>query len=81
MVWGCMYASGVDTLRVRIDLQTFLRHLRVLQKVERHPNQMALDLIELLPDLLHRHERIVEVPLFELVVLRDKRLIIGEGFD
>lgn len=76
-----MYALGVDTLGVSIDLQALLRHFRILQKVQRHPHQMALDLVELLPNLLHRHERIVEVPLFELVVLRDKRLVIRECFD
>ena len=76
-----LYALGVDTLRVSIDLQAFLRHLRILQKVQRHPDQMALDLVELLPDLLRRHERIVEMPLFELAVLRDKGLIIRECFD
>ena len=42
---------------------------------------MALDLVEFLPDLLRGHERIVEMALFELVVLRDEGLVIRKGFD
>ena len=74
-------SSCVNTLRVSIDLHALLCHLRILQKVQRHPDQMAFDLVEFLPDFLHGHEGVVDVALFELVVLRDKRLVIGEGFD
>ena len=42
---------------------------------------MAFDLVEFLPDFLRGHKGVVEVALFELVVLGDKRLVIGEGFD
>ena len=74
-------SSRVDTLSVRIDLHARLRHLGVLQKVQRHPHQMPLDLVELLPDLLRGHERVVEVPLLELVVFREERFVVGKGFD
>lgn len=42
---------------------------------------MALDLVELLPDLVRGHERVVEVPLLELVVLGQEGFVVGEGFD
>ena len=74
-------SSRIDTLCVRIDLHARLRHLGVLQKVQRHPHQMPLDLVELLPDLPRGHERVVEVPLLELVVLREEGFVVGKGFD
>ena len=42
---------------------------------------MALDLVQFLPDLLRRHERIVEMALLEFVMFRDEGLVVGEGFD
>ena len=71
----------IDTLCVSIDLQPLLRHLGILQEVQRHPDQVPLDLVELLPDLVRGHERIVEMPLLEFVVFGQEGLVVGEGFD
>ena len=72
---------GIDTLRVSIDLQSFLSHFRIPQKLQRHPNKMPFDLIELLSDLLRRHVRIVQVALFVFAVFGEERLVVVEGFD
>ena len=74
-------SSSVNTLRIRIDLQPLLRHLGVLEKVQGHPDEMAFDLVEFLPDFRRGHEGVVEVALFELVVFGDEGLVVGEGFD
>jgi hypothetical protein len=44
--------SCVNTFRNLIDLQSLLRHFSFTQKVQRHPDQMPLDPIQLLPNLL-----------------------------
>ncbi len=72
---------SVDTLSVRINLHTLLRHLGILQKVQRHPDEMALDLVEFLADLLRGHEGVVEVALLVFFVFREEGLVVGEGFD
>ena len=74
-------SSRIDTLSVSIDLQALLRHLGILQKVQRHPDQMPFNLVELLPDLLRRHKRIVEMPLLVILVFGEERFVVGEGFD
>lgn len=42
---------------------------------------MAPDLVEFLADLACRHERVVEMALFELVVFGEEGFVVGEGFD
>lgn len=74
-------ALGIYTLRIGIDLQPFLRHGGVTQKVQGHPHQVALDLVELLPYLLRRHERIVEMALLEFVMPGEESFVVVEGFD
>ena len=72
---------GIDTLGVGIDLQALLRHLRVLQEIQRHPYQMPLDLVQFLSDLLGWHERIVQMSLLELVVAREEGAVVIKRFD
>ena len=81
MCFCCLTSSGINTLSVSVDLQPFLRHLSILQKVQRHPNQMPFNLVELLSDLLRRHKRIVEMPLFVFIVFGEEGFVVGEGFD
>lgn len=42
---------------------------------------MPFDLIELLSDLLRRHEQIVQVALFVSAVFGEEGLVVVEGFD
>ena len=42
---------------------------------------MALNLVELLPDFLCRHERVVEMALLEFFVFGKEGGVVGEGFD
>ncbi len=74
-------SSSIDTLRVRINLHTLLGHLGVLQKVQRHPDEVALDLVEFLADLVRGHEGVVEMALLVFVVFGEEGLVVGEGFD
>lgn len=74
-------ALGVYALRIGIDLQPFLRHGSITEEVQGHPHQVALDLVELLPYLLRRHERIVEMALLELVMPGEESFVVVEGFD
>ncbi len=53
--------SGKNTLRIRIDLQSLLRELRLAEEVQRHPHQMTLDPVELAPHLAGRAEQVVDV--------------------
>ena len=53
--------SSVDTLSELVDLQPRLRHVGLLQEVQRHPHQVALDLVELGPDVLGRHHAVEDV--------------------
>ena len=52
----------------------------MLQKIQGHPHQMALDFIQLLPDLPNRHVGIVQMPLLD-AVLRQEVLVVFECFD
>ncbi len=72
---------GIDTLRIGVDLQALFCHGGIAQKVQRHPHQVTLDLIQLLPHLLGRHERIVQVALLELVVAREEGFVVVPRFD
>ena len=74
-------SSSIDTLSVGIDLQTLLGHLGVLEKVQGHPDEMALDLVEFLADLVRGHEGVVEVALFVFFVFGEEGLVVCEGFD
>ena len=47
-----------------INRQSWLGHLGILQKVKRHPDQVALDLIEFLAYILYRLEHIKQVTIF-----------------
>jgi hypothetical protein len=55
-------ASSINTLSISINLQSLLRHISILQKVQRHPNKVSLDLVQLLAHHLHRLVHIVQVP-------------------
>ena len=71
----------VDALRVRIDLEPLLRHLGVSEEVERHPDQMPLDLIQFLPYFSHRHVGVVEMSLLEFVMSWEEAGVVFKGFD
>ena len=71
---------SIDTLRISINLQSLLRHRCILQEVQRHPHEMSLDEIEFLADFFARHEGVVEVALFELVVAGEEGFVVVEGF-
>lgn len=42
---------------------------------------MAFDLVELLPDLLCGHKRVVEMALLVLFVLGEEGFVVGKGLD
>lgn len=71
---------GINTLRIRIDLHPPLRHLGILEEIQWHPDQMAFDLIQLLPHLGRRHVWVVQVALFD-IVLGKEVLVVVEVFD
>ena len=75
-----LYLS-IDTLGISVNLQPLLRHLRVLEEIQRHPYQVPLDLIEFLPDFFGGHEGVVEMALLELVVPGEEGGVVVEGFD
>lgn len=74
-------ALRVNALGISIDLQPLLRHLGIPQEFQRHPDQVTLDLIELLPHFFRRHEGVVEMALLEFLVAREEGFIIVERFD
>lgn len=84
LLYACMTAytlySGINALRVRIDLHPPLRHLGSHQEIQRHPNQMTPDLIQFLPHLGSRHVRVVEMALLD-VVSGQEVLVVVKGFD
>lgn len=49
----------INNLRDSIQLQTLLRHVLVFQEVQRHPDEMSLDTIELLLDVPDVHIGVV----------------------
>ena len=73
--------SSIYTFRVSVDLKAFLRHFSIPQKFQGHPNKMPFNLIELLPDLLRRHIRVVQVALFVFAMFGEEMLVVIEGFN
>jgi len=73
--------SSVNTLRVSIDLQTLLRQLNILQEVQRHPHQMALDLIKFLAHDLNRLEQIVQMTRFARALGAEEGVVVLEVLD
>ena len=71
----------VDALRVRIDLEPFLRHLCVAEEFERHPDQMPLDLVKFLTYFSHRHVRVMKMSLLEFVMSWEEAGVVFERFD
>ena len=56
--------SGIYTFRISVQTHCpLLRHRRIAQEIQRHPDQMSPDLIQLLPDLRNRHIKIAQVSL------------------
>lgn len=60
--------SSVNTLRVRIDLQALLCHFRVPQELQGHPDQVALDLVQVFLDVRDAAVDIVDMSLFMLSI-------------
>jgi hypothetical protein len=54
--------SGKDTLSPRVDLNPPFRHLGISKKIERVPNQVSLDLRQLVPNVLGWQELIKDMP-------------------
>jgi hypothetical protein len=75
-----MIPSSEDTLGKLVDLQPLLRHLGVLQEVERHPHEMALDLVQLRTDILGRNELVEDMPGLDPLG-REEVVVFVEGFD
>jgi hypothetical protein len=71
---------GVHALSVRIHRQPLLRHLHVAQEVEGHPDQVALDAVELLLDFVD-WEVGHEMPLLVVLVLLGVRGEAGVVFE
>ena len=71
----------IDTLGISINLQPLLRHLRIPQEIQRHPNQMPLDLIQFRTYLVGIHKGIMQMALFEFAVAGEKSGVVVEGFD
>jgi len=56
--------SSIYTFRISVQTHCpLLRHRRIAQEIQRHPDQMSPDLIQLLPDLRNRHIKIAQVSL------------------
>ena len=72
---------SIDTLRISVDLQALLRHFRISQKFQGHPNKMPFNLIELLSDFLRRHIRVMQVALLIFAMFWEEGLVVVEGFD
>jgi hypothetical protein len=76
--------SCIDRLRELINAQTLFSHLCLTQEIQRHPDQMSLDLVQLLPHLLHRNILPEQMSLLIVLVdlwIRLKRIVLLEGFD
>jgi len=73
--------SSINTLRVSINLQPLLRQLNILQELQRHPHQMALDLIKLLAHNLHRLEQIVQMPGLTRAFSAEESVVVLEVLD
>src|SRR5690625_5050656 len=70
----------VDALCPRVDLQPSLRHLGVPQERLGHPDQVALDLGQLLPCVLGRHELVVDVARLD-AARRQISVVVVKRFD
>jgi hypothetical protein len=75
------HPSSINTLRVSINLQPFLRQLDILQEIERHPHQMALDLVQLLPHNVNGLEQIVQMPRLSRPFSTKESVIVLEALD
>jgi hypothetical protein len=71
---------SVDTFGPGIDLQPCLGHVCVFQVVQRHPHQMALDLVKPFPDILWRLESIEDVTRL-YTLRRQEGIIVVKRFD
>ena len=72
---------SIHTFRPLVDLQPLLGHLRILQEIQWHPHQVALDLVELGTDLFRVGVGVVKVALLELGVFGEELFVVFEGFD
>lgn len=72
---------GINTLRIRINLQPRLRHLRLTQEIQRHPNQMPFNLIQLLPHHIHRLEHIEQMPGLPTPLSAQKLVVVLKRLD
>lgn len=71
---------GINTLGELVDLQAGLGHVRILQEVHRHPDQMTLDLVQLLADV-HRILHAVEDVACLDALRRQELVVVVESFD
>lgn len=55
------FSSGIDTLGELIYLQSSLRHVGILEEIKGHPNEMSLDLVQLLANILCWQELVENV--------------------
>jgi hypothetical protein len=73
--------SSVDTLRVSIDLQPLLRQLNIPQELQRHPDQMSPDLVELLTDDFYGLEPVVQMPGFARTLSAKESIVVFKVLD
>lgn len=72
-----IYLLRIDTLRVRIDRQPLLRHLRrILEEAQRHPDKMSLDLVQIASDVLIGHVWIVDVALLPVAAGQEVLVVV-----
>src|SRR5690242_11814458 len=74
----------VNRLGEGVDLQPLLCQIRVLHKLQLHPDQMPLHAIQLLSDLCRRADHIIQVALLVLLVVlgvRGELVVVLEGED
>lgn len=76
-----LFTLRVDTLSVSVDLQARLSHIRVLQEIQRHPDQVALDLVQLLAHDLHRLVKIVQMTSLTRSLGTEESVIVLETLD
>lgn len=72
--------SCINTFCPGVDLYPCLGHFRVLQIVQRHPDKVALDLIQLLADVIRRQESIKDVACLD-TLWRQVGGVVVKGFN
>jgi hypothetical protein len=71
---------GVDALGPLVNLQPLLRHLGIPEELQRHPDKVSLDLLQLLSHLVRRDHAVKDVARLDALG-RHEAVVVVKRFD